>query len=379
MRKGLETTEVRELRRLYEQAQARVRELEASQRQLEVYAEDLRRTFAELRRQLGHMNELHRISTIIGSVLEPKEVMARTLEGLGRLVEHDLACIYLVEDGSGVRHARQGSLQWAPPRTVVLGHGPLGQVLAGTKITASSEDQRRLTVAMRAHGSVVGALHLARPHGAQFTDYERKLVDLVAAEAAAANQNARLHEETQRLATVDQLTGVFNYRYFNETLSLEVDRARRLGYAVGLLMLDLDKFKLVNDTFGHPIGDAALRAVAEVLRTSLRQTDVVSRCGGEEFAVILPGLGARGVRAVGEKLRRAVRALEPVGQDRKVPFPLTISVGGVSQAPAELATESLIHDADAALYEAKRRGKDCVYVVNLSDDVDESPGQPGKR
>ncbi len=375
MRKSLEITEVEDLRRLYEQAQARVHELEASQQQLEIYAEDLQRTFAELRRQLGHMNELHKISTIIGSVLEPKEVMARTLDGLGRLVLHDVACTYLVEGGGGVRRASQGSLQWAPPRTIALGHGPLGLVLAGTEMTMSSEDQRRLTVAMRASGSVVGALHLARPHGAPFTDYERKLVDLVAAEAAAAIQNARLHEETQRLATVDQLTGVFNYRYFNETLSLEVERARRLGYAVGLLMLDLDNFKFVNDTFGHPIGDEALREVAEVLRTSLRRTDVVSRYGGEEFAVILPGLGARGVRAVGEKLRRAVRGLQPLKQDRSVPFPVTISVGGASQPPAELTAESLIREADAALYEAKRRGKDYVHVVGLSDEVEEPPGQ----
>src|SRR3954453_9275532 len=90
------------------QLRARVRELEAAQRQLEIYAEDLRRTFAELRRQLGYMNELHRVSTMIGSVLEPREVMARTLEGVGRLVANQAACIYLIEGEEAIRTACLG-------------------------------------------------------------------------------------------------------------------------------------------------------------------------------------------------------------------------------------------------------------------------------
>src|SRR3954464_4031676 len=97
---------------------ARVHELEASQRQLEIYAEDLRRTFAELRRQLGYMSELHRVSTMIGSVLEPGEVMARTLEGVGRLVANQAACIYLIESDAAVRDAMLGDVELLPPERV---------------------------------------------------------------------------------------------------------------------------------------------------------------------------------------------------------------------------------------------------------------------
>jgi diguanylate cyclase (GGDEF)-like protein len=351
------------LRRLYAQEQARVRELEAAQSQLEIYAQDLQRTFSELRRQLAHMNELHQISTIIGSVLEPNEVMTRTLDGLGRLVEHDAACIYLAEGDAAVRRAARGGLEHLPPRKVKPGEGGLGRVLAGIEPWASSIDRRSMTVAMRASGVAVGALHIVRSEADTFDDDDRKLAELVAAEAAAAIQNARLYEQTQRLATTDPQTGLFNYRYFHDALRLEVARARRLGYAVGLLMMDVDNFKRINDTYGHPVGDEVLHDIAAVLQQNVRRTDVVVRYGGEEFAIILPGLGLSGVRAVGEKLRRAVRSLRPLERDGKVAVPITISIGGVSRPASEVDAVALVRDSDAALYEAKRTGKDRVYVA----------------
>ena len=244
---------------------ARVRELEAAQRQLEIYAEDLRRTFAELRRQLGYMNELHRISTMIGSVLEPGEVMARTLEGIGRLVANQAACIYLIDGDEAVRAACDGDETLLPPERMPLNGSPLGPILAGAEPTAIPDDARSLVVAMRASGVAVGALHLIRTHGAPLVDDDRKLAELVAAEAAAAIHNARLYEQTQRLATTDALTNLSNHRYFRDALALEIARASRLGYALGLLMIDVDNFKRVNDTFGHPVGDDVLRSIAQVL------------------------------------------------------------------------------------------------------------------
>ncbi len=366
--------ELDELRRLYAREQERVRELEMAQRQLEIYAEDLRRTFAELRRQLNHMNELHRISTLIGSILEPNEVMLRTLEGVSRLVENDAASIYVIEVDVAHRVCSRGRDELLPPEILtfdgLLGDGLLGDVLAGRSPSAIGPDGRTLTAAMRASGAIVGALHLLREHGAPLTDDDRKLADLIAAEAAAAIQNARLYEQTQRLATIDPLTGLYNFRYFRDALAMEVARASRLGYSVGLLMLDVDNFKRVNDTFGHPVGDDVLRNIGRVLQTNLRLTDVAARYGGEEFAVVLPGLGVRGVRAVGEKLRRAVHGLDPLVVDGHDPHVITISVGGVSWSPPRLDAADLVRVADTALYEAKRRGKDCVCVLPDEDSVE---------
>ena len=246
---------------------ARVRELEAAQRQLEIYAEDLRRTFGELRRQLGYMNELHRISTMIGSVLEPREVMARTLEGVGRLVANQAACIYLIEGDEAVRVGlRRRRIAAARRARADRRARRSARSLPVPMSTPIPDDARSLMVAMRASGVAVGALHLIRTHGAPLIDDDRKLTELVAAEAAAAIHNARLYEQTQRLATTDALTNLSNHRFFRDALALEIARASRLGYALGLLMIDVDNFKRVNDTLGHPVGDEVLRSIARGAR-----------------------------------------------------------------------------------------------------------------
>jgi two-component system, cell cycle response regulator len=231
---------------------------------------------------------------------------------------------------------------------------------------------------MRASGVAVGVLHLIRTDGPPLTDDDRKLAELVAAEAAAAIHNARLYEQTQRLATTDELTNLSNHRFFRDALTLEIARASRLGYALGLLLIDVDNFKRVNDTFGHPVGDDVLRSIAQVLSSNLRQTDVAARYGGEEFAIVLPGLGPRGVRAVGEKLRRAVKALQPLVSDGAPPFQISISVGGVSASHPGLNAVDLIRAADSALYAAKRRGRDAVCVAN-HDPSDDHPGPEMNR
>jgi two-component system cell cycle response regulator len=209
-------------------------------------------------------------------------------------------------------------------------------------------------------------LYLVRSHGPPLVDDDRKLADLVATEAAAAIQNARLYEQTQRLAVTDPLTGLSNHRFFRDALGLEIARASRLGYAVGLLMVDVDNFKRVNDTFGHPV----LKSIAGVLRSNLRQTDVAARYGGEEFVIVLPGLGAPGVRAVGEKLRRAVHTLQPLTVTGSPPMHVSISIGGVSASPPDLEASEMIRVADSALYAAKRQGRNavCVGADGLADD-----------
>ena len=182
---------------------------------------------------------------------------------------------------------------------------------------------------LRAGGRSLGALELRL--GEPLGEEDVKVVELLAAAAAVALQNAHLYQETQRLATTDALTGLSNYRHFHDLLSLEVQRARRMDYPIGLIIMDLDHFKQVNDRHGHPMGDLALRQVAEQLRKRLRRTDVVGRLGGEEFGAILPGDSLTEVAIVAEKLRRAVEELPPFrGGMTANPTPVTLSLGGTS-------------------------------------------------
>ncbi|GAB4357108.1 MAG: hypothetical protein Kow0073_14900 [Immundisolibacter sp.] len=168
-----------------------------------------------------------------------------------------------------------------------------------------------------------------------------------------------------RLARLDQLTGLANRRCFDEVLAGEWRRAERYGGDLALVMFDVDEFKLYNDHFGHPAGDACLRRLAHVVRTVVhRQSDRVARLGGEEFAVVLPQTRMGGALAVAETLRQAVENLKlphAPGAAREV---VTISAGVASLRPGvERRIEDLIEAADQALYAAKRAGRNRVVAA----------------
>ncbi|MBS3956828.1 MAG: diguanylate cyclase [Clostridiales bacterium] len=165
-------------------------------------------------------------------------------------------------------------------------------------------------------------------------------------------------------ATVDPLTGLWNRRVFAERLVNEFARFRRYGPSLSLLMLDLDGFKAINDTYGHSTGDATLRAVADTIKNVLRETDIAVRYGGDEFSIILPGVDKTAAYAVAEKLRIAVSRLRvPAGAEAAGIVPVTISVGLASAHSAMTSHEVLFEDADRALYRAKEQGRDRVRLA----------------
>jgi diguanylate cyclase (GGDEF)-like protein len=167
------------------------------------------------------------------------------------------------------------------------------------------------------------------------------------------------HGELEQMTRTDQLTGLFNRRHLDVALEAEVSRARRERRPLGVLMLDLDQFKSFNDRFGHPAGDALLRAVAELLTAQLRPTDTVARYGGEEFTVLLPGSPREECVRIAERLRRRLRELRSGSGQAAT----TASIGvATSPEDGETATE-LIAAADAALYQAKREGRDRVVLA----------------
>ncbi len=166
--------------------------------------------------------------------------------------------------------------------------------------------------------------------------------------------------QMEQLAVTDGLTGLYNYRYFQEQLSHELSRAIRHNLFLSILMMDIDYFKVYNDTHGHPAGDEVLKRIAHLIRENLRSIDIPARYGGEEFAVILPDTDHKSALVVAEKIRSLVEA-EPIPLEEKQPNGrLTISIGVATYPEDTKEGKQLIEIADRRLYKAKERGRNLV-------------------
>lgn len=171
-------------------------------------------------------------------------------------------------------------------------------------------------------------------------------------------EKKRLEAELQRLATTDVLTQSSNRRHFFECANREFEKARLQGSPLSFLLLDIDDFKLVNDTYGHPEGDLVLQRIAESGRAALRRGDVFGRIGGEEFAAVFPGCAPEMAMQVAQRLQREIQRLCFCHEGQS--FGITVSQGLTSLTAADQSLDSLFARADAAMYEAKRQGKNRV-------------------
>ena len=216
----------------------------------------------------------------------------------------------------------------------------------------------RVRLPLQAGGVSFGSLVLC---GVEFSIQDVESASLLVGHGVTALENARLHRILERQALVDALTGLGNRRAAEQALDGELARSRRLGPPLSLVLADLDDFKAVNDRFGHPVGDLALREFADVLRSSAREIDVAARWGGEEFCLVLPGTDAAGAAKAADRVREALAERAILTGDGTT-FQVTASFGVASHPPMATA-EELIAAADAALYEAKRSGKNRVAAA----------------
>lgn len=192
-------------------------------------------------------------------------------------------------------------------------------------------------------------------------DDEIERCGIVVSQFALALRRIRLYERVQELAIHDGLTGVFVRRHLIHRLHEEVARAARHDRPVAFLMVDLDHFKRINDTYGHLVGDTVLRELAALLRTQVREVDLLGRYGGEEFAVVLPDTGRPEARAVAERVRQVVLGTAFQAYDERLALTVSIGVAAFPQDAADAA--ELVERADAAMYAAKLAGRDRVEVV----------------
>jgi diguanylate cyclase (GGDEF)-like protein len=305
-----------------------------------------------------------------------QETVRRVGESLGKGLDRDALLGIVVQtavDGVGaecgrvvMRNAGNGALSEAARAGNISSYMPAVQAAeaaaleagaaAETQISGANALARPLTAAEPADG-VLGVISIARP-GRPFSQRQRELFEYLTNQAALSIENVDLHDAIKRQALTDELTGLFNHRRFQEVITAEVERTRRFGHELGLIMLDIDNFKLVNDTHGHLQGDLVLREVARVLRESSREIDEPARYGGEEMAVALPQTGLQGAYEFAERVRHRIEELLIDLLDGDGTLRVTASFG-VASLPhsAKIDKDALVAAADAALYRAKRSGK----------------------
>jgi diguanylate cyclase (GGDEF)-like protein len=337
------------------------RELRGYVGEVEASRDKLRDNLTRLGDTLSGTHDLGRILTVI---LDTAIESVRATAGAAYLMQPGRDTLMLrASRGLDDRNAapRLTSGQGVAGTVAATGEarqGRVGDRNLGLELADGEPTGREIiSVPLRASSGVLGVVNLYdRTDGRPFDAADLETVRSFATQAAVAIDNVLLHQEAQRLSVTDALTGLGNYRSFQQILSREIERASRFGRALGLLMLDLDLFKSVNDVHGHQVGNVVLVEVAERLRAEVREVDVVARYGGEEFAVILPEGDIDGAGHTADRICTAMRARPFVVGDLELA--VTVSIGVAVFPHHGQAAGTLVRAADQALYAAKGGGRD---------------------
>lgn len=363
---------------------------------------------AEILRQAG---------ATAATTLDLEHTIELILQQLGRVVPYSSAAVHILQGEEEEFHRGKllyteivGNAGFAEPERVMGMRLPLDLQNPLTQVIATRQPRVEFDVQIEflqfrepphnhIHGwmgvplivqdRLIGAISMDSAEQGAFTEEHAQLATAFANQVAIALDHARQFEDTQRMAIIDALTGLFNRRHFYDLAEAEFSLCQEKGSPISVMMLDLDDFKVINDTYGHPTGDVVLHEVAVVCQNVLRKGDIIGRYGGEEFIVILPETDSLATVQVAERLRQAVaaRQIQPLKRDL-LPFFITVSIGVATDTinqPAGDQTvypstehkspagdyltgsvrhrlEHLIDHADQALYYSKNTGKNRVSV-----------------
>jgi diguanylate cyclase (GGDEF)-like protein len=329
------------------------------------------------RRQRGLADQLREATGELSRTLDPEEVLDRALRLAAGMVGADNGCVLLGDSATltvattYLRAGRAGGAEGpVAGESLIL---PVSLAAAAEMVAGGPEQKlpellalllgrpaNWMLVPLTARGVRFGMLALADRRAEPTPP---RLIGIAAAfgsQAAIAYDNARLFRQVEQLATIDGLANIYNRRHFMELAGREVASARRHDRPLAAIMLDIDHFKRVNDTYGHATGDQVIRVVAERLTAGIRSEDLLGRYGGEEFALLILDDEA-GAADLAERLRRAVE-VQPIPTEDG-PVPVTISVGVSIRVPSDTGPDPIFARADGALYRAKQNGRNQVALA----------------
>jgi diguanylate cyclase (GGDEF)-like protein len=226
-----------------------------------------------------------------------------------------------------------------------------------------------ICIPLKVPAGVVGLLHLGDFAPRQFDREKMKLLSILSSFAAMAIDNAKLHNRTKIMAITDSLTGLNNYRYFQEVFGQELRRAERYQRQLAVLMFDVDDFKKFNDHYGHPVGDRVLAAIGTAIARTVRQVDYAFRYGGEEFIVLLPETGLENALLAAERLRMAIARETAATLQGVTAAGVTVSVGVACYPDNGADQDELFTVVDGLLYKAKELGKNKIYHVKKESEA----------
>jgi diguanylate cyclase (GGDEF)-like protein len=324
-------------------------------------------------RQLQAINAIAQQTT---AVLDLEDLLDRVCKLIQDAFRVSHVSLFLREDHDLVLRAHHGTLT---PRVPEGGRFPASaepwaSILASSSTAMETdlcseptstkffaESASRMCIPLVSFGQTLGVLALDSALPDAFRDGDLQSLESVADICATAIQNAHYVERVKQLAYLDGLTGIFNRRFFELRIMEEIERARRYGTGMAVIMADIDQFKRLNDEFGHVLGDEVLRQVSSLFNQQLRKIDVVCRYGGEEFGILLTQTNAHQAMSIAEKLRKMVAGWQFPG----VPRTVTISAGAAAFPEHGTTRDELVRTADAALYAAKQAGRNRVCLGTL--------------
>lgn len=340
------------------------------------------RAYRQVDQSASNFASLLKITTDMSSSLDLGTILERLSVSIRDVVAYDYFTLCLVDtEGSVAFKKLKGFSTDDPPKSrFPVAETYLGWIIAnGQKLSFNDFDQRTdklpifparelqadfrsfIGIPLKSHDNVLGVMTVALKQSGGISAYQQDMLGIIAAQVAASIANARLHNTIRKMATTDGLTGLINHRHFQDKTDERFARAARYPEDISLLLFDIDHFKKVNDTFGHPIGDAVLRKVGAILREAARDVDVAARYGGEEFAVVMEKTDEASALKMAERIRTTIEKSRFVFEGKEVP--ITVSIGCASHPSHCKDKKELIEKADQSLYWAKKNGRNrcCPY------------------